>query len=41
MQSNDRKKMIQQGFDTVVACNDHLSLTYFYSDHKLFVVGQK
>jgi len=29
MQSNDRKKMIQQGFDTVAAGYDHPSLSFF------------
>lgn len=29
MESNDRKKMIQQGFDTVAAGYDHPSLSFF------------
>ncbi len=29
MQSNERKKMIQQGFDTVAGGYDHPSLSFF------------
>ena len=37
MQSNDRKKMIQQGFDTVAAGYDHPSLSFFPETAKRLV----
>ena len=37
MQTNDRKKMIQQGFDTVAAGYDHPSLSFFPETAKRLV----
>ena len=37
MQSNERKKMIQQGFDTVAAGYDHPSLSFFPDTAKRLV----